>query len=138
MHSYSRRLLYVGIPSSAPHTDATPVLQFYGPAHIIRPEVLSAEEGAIVLQQYFRYALQNSLMFEALIALAQANLTVHQWVDGPDKDALFHYSRSLQRLREVISEQDGYTQDSVLFAIIALMGVDVSVFLCDKPRPNAD
>jgi hypothetical protein len=88
--------------------------------------VLSAEAGAIVLRQYFQYALQNSLMFEALIALAQANLTAHRWSNGPDKDALFHYSRSLQRLREVLSQQHGYAQDAILFAIIALMGVDVS------------
>ena len=101
------------------------VLQFHGPTHIIRPEILSAKAGAIVLQQYFRYALQNSLMFEALIALAQANLTIHRWADGPDKDALFHYSRSLQRLRELLSQQQGHEHDSILFAIIALMGVDV-------------
>lgn len=108
------------------------VLQIYGPSHIIRPEILSPEEGAIVLQQYFRYALQDSLMFEAVIALAQANLTIHRWVDGPDKDALLHYNRSLQRLRKTLSQKDGHTQDSILFAIIALMGVDVS-FPPDEP-----
>ncbi|KIW69955.1 hypothetical protein PV04_02267 [Phialophora macrospora] len=99
-------------------------LHYYGPAHLIRPEVLSAEAGAIALRQYFQYALQNSLMFEALVALAQANLTAHRWSDGPDKDALFHYSRSLQRLREVLSQQHGYAPDAILFTIIALMGVD--------------
>lgn len=59
---------------------------FYGPAHIIRPEVLSAEAGAVILQQDFQYALQNSLMYEALIALAQANLTIqHRLTNGPEK-----------------------------------------------------
>ena len=81
------------------------------------------------MQQYFQYALQNALMFEALIALSQANLTIQKWgMEGPDRDALYHYSRSVNRLRELLSQQHGYAQDSVLFAIVALMGVDVSFY----------
>ena len=65
-------------------------------------------------------------MFEALIALSQANLTVHQWSNGADPDALYHYNRSLRRLRDLLDREQDYTQDAVLFAIVALMGVDVS------------
>ncbi|KAK4937473.1 hypothetical protein LTR10_021925 [Elasticomyces elasticus] len=100
-------------------------LTFYGPAHVIRPEILSAEAGADILHQYFQYALQNALMFEALIALSQANLTVHQWTNGPDQDALYHYNQALRRLRDLLDREQDYSQDSILFAIIALMGVDV-------------
>lgn len=79
-----------------------------------------------MLQRYFQYALQYPVMFEAIIALSQANLTIQTWVsNGPDKDAIYHYSRALHRLRKTLLEQDGYTKDSVLFAIVALMGVDV-------------
>ncbi|KIV81687.1 hypothetical protein PV11_03857 [Exophiala sideris] len=99
-------------------------LTFYGPAHVIRPELLSAEAGAVILNQYFQYALQNALMFEALIALSQANLTVHQWTNGPDQDALYHYNQALRRLRDLLDREQDYSQDSVLFAIVALMGVD--------------
>ncbi|KAI1608489.1 hypothetical protein EDD36DRAFT_448313 [Exophiala viscosa] len=99
-------------------------LTFYGPAHIIRPELLSAEAGAVLLNQYFQYALQNALMFEALIALSQANLTVHQWNNGSDPDALYHYNQTLRRLRDLLDREQDYTQDAVLFAIVALMGVD--------------
>ena len=78
-------------------------------------------------------------MFEALIALSQANLTIQNWRrDGPDREALYHYSRSVHRLRELLYQQHGYAQDSVLFAIVALMGVDVSsnLFRCEiKPLP---
>ena len=63
-------------------------------------------------------------MFEALIALSQANLTVHQWSNGPDPDALYHYNRALRRLRDLLDREQDYTQDAVLFAIVALMGVD--------------
>jgi len=66
-------------------------------------------------------------MFEAIIALSQANLTIQNWaLNGPDKDAMYHYSRALHRLRNILLEPDGYVKDSVLFAIVALMGVDVS------------
>jgi hypothetical protein len=63
-------------------------------------------------------------MFEALIALAQTNLTVQTNQRARDKDALFHYSRSLQRLREALSQPECIQEDSTLFGIIALMGVD--------------
>jgi hypothetical protein len=118
--------LFLSAPQLEPTLTDSAVLQFYGPTHIIRPEVLSAEEGIIALHQYVQYALQNSVMFDALVALAQANLSFQSYREGWDKDALFHYSRSVQRLREVLSQPDAYLQDATLFAIIALMGVDVS------------
>ena len=103
------------------------VLSFYGPTHVIRPEILSAEAGALVVRQYFQYAMQNALMFAALVALSQANLTIQGWtLAGPDPGALHHYHRAIQRLRALFAQERGYSQDAVLFAIIALMGVDVS------------
>lgn len=117
-------------------TDKIIVVGFYGPAHVIRPEVLSLKTGTVVLQRYFQYALQESVMFEAIIALSQANLTIQTWgSNGPDKDAMYHYSHAVHRLRKVLLEQDGYVKDSVLFAIVALMGVDVScACLCPCQR----
>lgn len=66
-------------------------------------------------------------MFEAIVALSRANLTVSAWSDHrPDSQTLYHYGSAVARLRELIASQDTHaaTEDSVLFAIVALMGID--------------
>ncbi|KAK5055203.1 hypothetical protein LTR84_012952 [Exophiala bonariae] len=98
---------------------------FYGPAHVIRPEIVPPGAGTGILQSFFQYALQDSVLFEAIIALSLANLTVQTWrLSGPDKDSIYHYSRAVGKLRKLLLKPEGFVEDSVLFAIVALMGVD--------------
>lgn len=105
-----------------------PVLRYYGPAHLICPEILTAEAGTLVVRQIFQYALDDALLFEAMMAVSQAGMTACSWsVDGPDKDALLHYNRTVSRLRSLLGQNMAYSQDAVLFAIVALMGVDVGL-----------
>ncbi|KIV96031.1 hypothetical protein PV10_03613 [Exophiala mesophila] len=100
-------------------------LRYYGPAHLICPENLSAEAGTLVIRQIFQYAMDDALLFEAMMAVSQAGMTARCWsVDGPDKDALLHYNRTVSRLRSLLDQNMAYSQDAVLFAIVALMGVD--------------
>ncbi|ETN43052.1 uncharacterized protein HMPREF1541_02210 [Cyphellophora europaea CBS 101466] len=102
-------------------------LQFYAPAHTVRPDLFSPEGGAQAVKDYFRYALQQPLMFETIVALSHANLFVSTWTDHcPDSQTLFHYGSALKRLRsQIASEDPGISaHDAVLFAIVALMGID--------------
>ena len=120
------------------HTDTSlPVLRYYGPAHLICPENLSAEAGTLAIRQIFQYALDDALLFEAMMAVSQAGMTARCWsVDGPDKDALLHYNRTVNRLRSLLDQNMAYSQDAVLFAIVALMGVDVGHTIARR-RPLA-
>lgn len=114
------------------------VLDFYAPTHVIRPELVTADEGPQLVKQYFRYALSHPLLFETIVALSQINLTSNRWVDRnansssvtnsqPDKEALYHYGRALKKLTSIIGDETAVTEDAVLFAIAALMGIDVSI-----------
>lgn len=119
-------------PNQVPSTETNIVIGFYGPAHVIRPELVPPGAGTAILQSFFQYTLQDSVLFEAIIALSLANLTVQTWgLSGPDKDSLYHYSRAVCRLRKLLLKPEGFIKDSVLFSIVALMGVDVS-----PPRPS--
>ena len=64
-------------------------------------------------------------MFEAIIALAQANSSISQWTDqSGDRFTLYHYGQAIARLRQAISSTQESMEDAVLFAIMALMGVN--------------
>lgn len=114
------------------------VLNFYAPTHVIRPELIKAEDSTGLVKQYFQLALSHPLLFETIVALAQINLTSNQWADQdenssfpagtvPDKQAFSHYGKALARLRMVLSDETARMEDAVLFAIATMMGVDVSV-----------
>ena len=110
------------------------VLNFYAPTHIIRPELITAEQSTPIVKQYFQYAVSHELLFESIVALAQMNLTAKAWAGNshdtgsiaPDRAALFHYGRALARLRELLNDENALREDAVLFAIATLMGIDVS------------
>ena len=81
--------------------------------------------GTHLVQQQFQYAVQHPVMFEAIIALAQANSTVNRWTDQTgDRLTLYHYGQAIARLRQAISSAQESMEDAVLFAIMALMGVN--------------
>ena len=64
-------------------------------------------------------------MFEAIIALAQANSSISEWNDRrADRLTLYHYGQAIARLRQAISSAQESQEDAVLFAIMALMGVN--------------
>jgi hypothetical protein len=109
-------------------------IHFFAPTHVIRPDLVPAENSKALIKDYFQYAVSNPMLFDAIIALSQINLSANKEVsssDGsgalktPDKDALVHYGQALKNLREVITNGEGLKEDAVLFAIATLMGVDV-------------
>lgn len=64
-------------------------------------------------------------MFEAIVTLAHANLSIHRWTKyGGDRLTLYHYGRAIAKLRRAISDDLEYREDAILFSIMALMGVD--------------
>jgi hypothetical protein len=110
-------------------------IHFFAPTHVIRPDLIRAENSEALIKDYFQYAVSNPLLFDSIVALSQINLSANRGVyssDGsgtlktPDKDALVHYGQALKKLRELIANDEGLTEDAVLFAIATLMGVDVS------------
>lgn len=103
-------------------------IRFYAPAHLVRPEIVPAGTGARLVRQHFQYAIQHPLMFEATIALAHASSSISHWTDqSGDRLTLYHYGQAISRLRYAITNVREYMEDAILFAIMALMGVDYLV-----------
>ena len=112
-------------------------LNHFAPTHVIRPELIKAEDSTGLVKEYFQLALSHPLLFETIVALSQINLTSNQWADQdenssspanshPDKHAMSHYGKALARLRKVLNDETARMEDAVVFAIATLMGVDVS------------
>jgi hypothetical protein len=95
--------------------------------------LVAEEQSSTLIQEYFKFALSNAVLFEAIVALSQIHLTSRQWasrenaITGPkfDPDALYHYGKALVRLRALVSEKTNAADDVVLFSIATLMGFDV-------------
>jgi hypothetical protein len=100
---------------------------FYAPINVLRPDLYSPEEATEIVNGHFQYAIKDPLLFESLVSLSRANLTIKDWNDGrPDGSTLYHYCNAIKNLREAISS-DKSTSDRILFAIVALMNVDVGL-----------
>ena len=64
-------------------------------------------------------------MFQATIALALADASANTLVDNtPDRNVLFYYGQSISTLRQCLLDTDAHHDDALLFAIMALIGVD--------------
>ena len=64
-------------------------------------------------------------MFETLVALSQANLSVGLMPEHrPDPGSLYHYGQALQKLHQVLDDKSARLEDALLFSISALMGID--------------
>ncbi|EXJ57244.1 hypothetical protein A1O7_07591 [Cladophialophora yegresii CBS 114405] len=111
-------------------------LNAYGPTHLLR----RTADGAIrryqrrperttetsPVHQYFQYSLEHPVMFEALIALSLSNLRIHHWEQGQvDKETAYHYGNVLSSLQQTLREGDGYRETAVLWAILALLELEV-------------
>lgn len=108
-------------------------LHFYASVHLLRPELFTPEKGTQAIESHFRYALEDPLMFDSLVSMSRANLTIKDWQSNfIDEKTLQHYGNAVVRLRDVVSAQQSSFDDSVLFAIVGLMNVDVSA----RDRPN--
>lgn len=103
-------------------------LHFYAPIHLLRPELFTPEQGSQAIESHFRYALEDPLMFDSLVSMSRANLTIKNWQSNHvDEKTLQHYGNAVIRLRDVVSTPQSSFDDNVLFAIVALMNVDVSI-----------
>lgn len=97
-------------------------IQSYAPAHLIRPELVTIENGTDLVHQHFQYAIQNPVMFESILALAYSNLAIIGAGDQAGERSVYHYGQAVSQLRLVLSQH--FMEDAVLFAIMALMGVN--------------
>ncbi|KPI42793.1 uncharacterized protein AB675_2033 [Cyphellophora attinorum] len=101
------------------------VIISYAPSHLLRPEVIDPQNGAAAIRNYFQYALDHEVMFQATVALALADATAHTWTDEyASPDVLYHYGRSLSTLRRSLEDAQALHDDALLFAIMALIGID--------------
>lgn len=108
-------------------------LHFYAPIHLLRPELFTPERGTQAIESHFRYALSDPLMFDSLVSMSRANLTIKNWQGNlTDEKTLQHYGNAVIRLRDVVSAPQSSFDDSVFFAIVALMNVDVSIAMHTK------
>ena len=65
-------------------------------------------------------------MFETIVALSCANLAVSGGKGGQlDSQTLHHYGQALKLLRRLVEEGQNDTEDAVLFAILALISIEV-------------
>lgn len=102
------------------------VLNAYGPTHLLKTVSLDASSSSLVFE-YFRYGMQHPVMFEALIAASHCHLMIHSWRQNqPDRTSMHHYGSALNRLRDILLQPDGFRDDAILFAILALLDVEVS------------
>ncbi len=84
------------------------------------------------MHHYFKYSLEHPVMFEALIALSLSHLRVNQWRQGhADKETTYHYGNILSRLQQTLQEGDGFRETAVLWAILALIELEVSQTLTE-------
>lgn len=79
-------------------------------------------------------------MFDSLVSMSRANLTIKDWQSNViDEKTLQHYGNAVIQLRDVVSAQQSFYDDSVLFAIVALMNVDASITgLTNDPANSCD
>jgi hypothetical protein len=120
------------VSAEPPCTATTKTIDFYfyAPINVLRPDLYSPEEATKIVHGHFQHAIEDPLMFESLISLSRANLTIKDWNRGrPDESTLYHYCNAIKNLREAVSSEK-LTSDSILFAIIALMNVDVRLVGC--------
>jgi hypothetical protein len=110
------------------HVIASPnhaVITSYAPSHLLRPEIIDPQSGAAAIRNYFQYALNHEVMFQATVALALADATANTWTDDyASPDVLYHYGRSLSTLRRSLEDAQALQNDALLFAIMALIGID--------------
>jgi hypothetical protein len=101
------------------------VITSYAPSHLLRPEIIDPQGGATAIRNYFQYALNHEVMFQATVALALADATANTWTDDyASPDVLYHYGRSLSTLRRSLEDAQALRDDALLFAIMALIGID--------------
>lgn len=113
-------------------------LHFYAPVHLLRPELFTPEQGTQAIESHFRYALEDPLMFDSLVSMSRANLTIKDWQSNLiDEETLQHYGNAVIQLQKAVSAQRSSYDDSVLFAIVALMNVDVSISSQTKGLANS-
>lgn len=78
------------------------------------------------MRSYFRYSLQHPLMFETIVTLSRARLALNNLPNGQmDHLTMYHYGQSLERLRNLVDEGESDLEDATLFAILALICVEV-------------
>jgi hypothetical protein len=64
-------------------------------------------------------------MFQSVVALALADLTISSWTHrSPDADVLHHYGEAISKLRSALLNEDQLHEDALIFAIMALIAVD--------------
>lgn len=93
---------------------------------MIRPEfVTTAEQGSLLVRQYFQYAFQQPMLFEAIVALARANAMINQWADRQaDSLSLYHYGQAIVKVRQALADPQACAEDAILFAIMSLIGIN--------------
>jgi hypothetical protein len=65
-------------------------------------------------------------MFEALVALSLSSLRIHHWEQGQaDKETTYHYGNVLSTLQQTLGGNE-YRETAVLWAILALVELEVS------------
>lgn len=113
------------------HDSIAPALDYYFRyyVHTKAEHTASSRQSAGILSvaDQLRIALQHPLMFETMIALSSANMTVSHWKNGQvDRVTLQHYGSAVRRLRNMISKNnvEDATSESTLLAISALMGIE--------------
>jgi hypothetical protein len=65
-------------------------------------------------------------MFEGLVTLSLSSLRIHHWENGEvDEETTFHYGHVLRRLQQALGEGNALHQTAVLWAILALIELEV-------------
>lgn len=103
------------------------VINIYAPAHFIRPDFMPPTEGPSQISSFFRFALQSSGLFAALLAIAQCHLSAHanHGLIG-DQLVLYYYGIGITNLRGTLQHTADEMSDFLIATIIMLMNVDVS------------
>lgn len=99
-------------------------LKIYAPTSLVRPDIAAENQDVVpaVIHDYFQYALQHALLFEAIIVVSEAVKTMG--VGKPTPAVMYHHGKVLKQLRQTLLSTTDFAADHVLFTITAMLAID--------------
>lgn len=116
------------------------VNQYYAPVHIgyKAEQNLPADSQTPLPIRYFTLAMQDSVLFEVVVTLAIASLSLRYDPGArPNEHVLFHQTRGMNGLRQKLGARPGLADDASICSILCLIGIAVSLAyfsLLEKPN----
>ena len=80
-----------------------------------------------MLRDYFKFAVQNAVLLEAIATISFTSMNAHSWQNNiPDQDTSYHYGSTVKRLRDELVDETKVRNDGILLAVLLLVRAEVS------------